>query len=92
MKRFVVSMIFAMRTSFFLVPLVASATSVSAIISRQSTSGLESCPGYTASNVATTSNGLTADLELAGAACNTYGQDLDILKLSVLYETCTLLF
>jgi alpha-glucosidase len=76
-----------MRSSL-LVPLAALAASATEIHSRQSTSGLESCPGYTASNVATTSNGLTADLKLAGTACNTYGQDLDNLKLSVLYETC----
>lgn len=65
--------------------LVASATPA---LASQQTSGLESCPGYIASNIATTSSGLTADLKLAGTACNTYGQDLDNLKLSVLYEAC----
>jgi hypothetical protein len=79
---------FAMRTRSLLLVASASTALASEIISRQSTFGLESCPGYTASNVATTSNGLTADLKLAGAACNTYGQDLDNLKLSVQYETC----
>lgn len=80
-KEVVVWMKFAMRNYFVL---LASATSASVISERQST---QSCPGYTASNVATTSNGLTADLKLARAACNTYGQDLDNLKLSVVYET-----
>jgi len=67
--------------------LVASATSVgiaSEILARQSTT---SCPGYTASNIVTTSGSLTADLNLAGNACNTYGQDIDNLKLRVEYET-----
>ncbi|RDI77048.1 hypothetical protein Vi05172_g12975 [Venturia inaequalis] len=75
--------------SFFTFVLLAWATSASVISERQSTSGLESCPGYTATNIATTSSGLTADLKLAGPACNTYGRDLDNLKLSVVYETAT---
>jgi alpha-glucosidase len=65
--------------------IVVSATPA---LAYQQTSGIESCPGYAASNITTTSTGLTADLKLAGTACNTYGQDLDNLKLSVLYETC----
>ncbi|SPO02052.1 related to alpha-glucosidase b [Cephalotrichum gorgonifer] len=49
-------------------------------------SKLDDCPGYSASNIQTTGNGLTADLKLAGPACNTYGDDLDDLVLSVTYE------
>lgn len=52
-----------------------------------STDPLASCPGYKASNVKTTSSSLTADLELAGHACNVYGTDLTDLTLSVVYET-----
>ncbi|TLD21839.1 Glycoside hydrolase family 31 [Venturia nashicola] len=81
-----------MRSFFFFFPFVVlllPATSASVITQRQPTAGLESCPGYTASNIAPTTNGLTADLKLAGPACNTYGQDLDNLKLSVVYETAT---
>jgi alpha-glucosidase len=48
---------------------------------------LASCPGYKASNVQTTASSLTADLSLAGAACNAYGTDLTDLRLSVVYET-----
>lgn len=48
---------------------------------------LSSCPGYTASNVQTSSTGLTADLSLAGNACNVYGTDLDSLTLTVEYQT-----
>ncbi|KAI4862569.1 glycoside hydrolase family 31 protein [Hypoxylon rubiginosum] len=44
------------------------------------------CPGYRASNVKTTSNGLTADLTLAGEACNVYGTDIEALSLVVEYQ------
>ncbi|KAL5348842.1 hypothetical protein ACLOAV_006265 [Pseudogymnoascus australis] len=47
----------------------------------------DSCPGYTASNVASTSTGLTADLTLAGPACNIYGKDVHDLKLIVNYDS-----
>ena len=45
------------------------------------------CPGYQASNVESTSNGVTADLTLAGDACNVYGFDVAELTLSVEYQT-----
>ncbi|KAI1074897.1 glycoside hydrolase family 31 protein [Whalleya microplaca] len=45
------------------------------------------CPGYKASNVEETSNGLTADLTLAGEACNVYGTDIEALSLVVEYQT-----
>jgi alpha-glucosidase len=48
---------------------------------------LSQCPGYKASNVKTSDHGLTADLKLAGAPCNTYGTDLEKLRLEVTYET-----
>jgi hypothetical protein len=48
---------------------------------------LRACPGYKASNVKTSSTSLTADLKLAGPACNVYGTDLDNLVLEVTYET-----
>ncbi|KAK7994138.1 hypothetical protein PG989_007519 [Apiospora arundinis] len=44
------------------------------------------CPGYTASNVQQYSNGLTASLKLAGDACNSFGRDVDELKLTVNYD------
>lgn len=50
---------------------------------------LSSCPGYAASNIQTSSTGLTADLTLAGTACNVYGDDLQDLTLEVTYETDT---
>lgn len=48
---------------------------------------LAGCPGYTASNVKTSDSGITADLKLAGEACNAYGDDLKNLILEVTYET-----
>jgi alpha-glucosidase len=47
---------------------------------------LNECPGYKASRVKTSATGLTADLKLAGAPCNTYGTDLEKLRLEVTYE------
>ncbi|CAM1501165.1 Fc.00g103270.m01.CDS01 [Cosmosporella sp. VM-42] len=47
---------------------------------------LGDCPGYTASNVKTSGTGLTANLKLAGQACNAYGTDLKDLTLEVTYE------
>lgn len=48
---------------------------------------LSNCPGYKASNVQTSSHGMTADLHLAGAACNAYGKDLEELRLHIDVET-----
>lgn len=47
------------------------------------------CPGYKASNVQERPNSLTADLQLAGKPCNTFGDDLKNLKLLVEYQTGT---
>lgn len=60
-------------------------TSAAAIELRRNTT---SCPGYKASNVkATNGNTVSADLRLAGPACNTYGTDLDDLRLEIDYQT-----
>lgn len=48
---------------------------------------LAECPGYSASNVEKSSNGLKADLKLAGEGCNVYGEDLKDLTLEVTFET-----
>ena len=48
---------------------------------------LAACPGYKASNVESTATGLTADLSLAGEACDVYGTDLKNLVLEVSYDT-----
>lgn len=44
------------------------------------------CPGYTAKNVKKTASTLTADLTLAGEACNIYGADIPELRLEVGYD------
>lgn len=49
--------------------------------------GQESCPGYSASNVQQSGRSLTADLTLAGEACNSYGTDLPNLTLTVEYQS-----
>ncbi|KAH8808021.1 glycoside hydrolase family 31 protein [Xylogone sp. PMI_703] len=51
------------------------------------TDPLAKCPGYKASHIKTTSSSLTADLSLAGKACNVYGTDLQDLTLEVVYES-----
>jgi hypothetical protein len=48
---------------------------------------IDSCPGYAVSNVVQSRGSITADLSLAGPACNVYGTDLDQLKLLVEYQT-----
>ena len=60
-----------------------------ALISRDypSDGPLTKCPGYKASNVKTSTSGLTADLSLAGTACNVYSDDLKDLTLTVTYES-----
>ncbi|KAK7679584.1 hypothetical protein QCA50_017294 [Cerrena zonata] len=50
---------------------------------------LDACPGYKATNVKALGSKLTANLELAGTACNVYGPDISKLKLDVTYETKT---
>jgi hypothetical protein len=66
----------------------ATAVQASGLVPRTSPSDpLASCHGYKASNIKTTGSSLTADLSLAGAPCNVYGDDLKSLTLEVVYET-----
>lgn len=69
---------------------LTAATPVPALLARQtngSAPDLSACPGYKASNVKTTGSGITADLSLAGTACNAYSDDLDDLTLTVEYQS-----
>jgi alpha-glucosidase len=70
---------------------LSAATPVPALLERQTagtnSADLSKCPGYKASNVKTSDTGLTADLSLAGTACNAYGTDLTDLTLTVEYQT-----
>lgn len=64
------------------------ATGVAATVIRRQ-AGIDSCPGYKASNVLQSYSGLTADLTLAGTACNVYGKDVQDLTLTVEYQSST---
>ncbi|KAI0791893.1 glycosyl hydrolases family 31-domain-containing protein [Abortiporus biennis] len=48
---------------------------------------VSTCPGYTLQSLHETKNGLTAQLNLAGPACNAFGKDVANLTLEVTYET-----
>ncbi|TFK48006.1 hypothetical protein OE88DRAFT_1665015 [Heliocybe sulcata] len=48
---------------------------------------VSSCPGYTLNGLRETTAGITAQLSLAGSACNAFGQDIANLTIDVLYET-----
>lgn len=48
---------------------------------------IASCPGYRVTGTSLVGNSITANLQLAGQACNIYGTDLDNLQLLVEYQT-----
>ncbi|KAG0649653.1 Alpha-glucosidase [Hyphodiscus hymeniophilus] len=75
--------------SIFTVPASADASVplIPNINDPQAVNAQEVCPGYKASNVKQTTSGLTADLSLAGTACNVYGTDVDALSLTVEYQS-----
>ncbi|EKM60281.1 glycoside hydrolase family 31 protein [Phanerochaete carnosa HHB-10118-sp] len=50
---------------------------------------VSSCPGYTLSALQETDTGLAAQLNLAGAACDAFGQDIANLTLEVTYDSDT---
>ncbi|KAH8601722.1 glycoside hydrolase family 31 protein [Bisporella sp. PMI_857] len=64
-----------------------SATAAASVLAPRAGDPLASCPGYKATNIKTTLSSLTADLTLAGKACNVYGDDLKSLTLTVEYQT-----
>ncbi|KAF2681021.1 glycoside hydrolase family 31 protein [Lentithecium fluviatile CBS 122367] len=45
------------------------------------------CPGYAASQLQENESGLGAVLTLAGAPCNVYGNDVDVLNLKIEYQS-----
>ena len=61
-----------------------SAAVSTGLVTRQATAA--DCPGYRASNVVENGTGLTAELSLAGAACNVFGRDVENLRLTVNYD------
>ena len=74
-----------MRRSTAVLFFTAAAASVSAI--QVDPSVLDACPGYSATNIKTRHDGLTADLALLPNPCNVFGDDIAKLSLSVVYET-----
>lgn len=74
-----------MRGVLFLASLVGAAAA--AEVALQPWASNDECAGYTASNVSQQGPSLTANLTLAGDHCDTYGTDLENLKLLVEYQT-----
>lgn len=56
------------------------------IVDPQAVDAQDVCPGYKASDVKRDANGFSATLNLAGKACNVYGNDVDTLELTVQYQ------
>ncbi|EIW75810.1 glycoside hydrolase family 31 protein [Coniophora puteana RWD-64-598 SS2] len=68
--------------------LVALASASKALGSNSTYSyNVTSCPGYTLQDLKQSDTGLTAHLNLAGEACNAFGNDIQNLTVEVTYET-----
>ncbi|KAF8957752.1 glycoside hydrolase family 31 protein [Flammula alnicola] len=67
--------------------LAAALIQASAVATFVDPAVLEACPGYSATNAKTRRDGLTADLILGPKPCNVFGNDIQKLSLSVVYET-----
>lgn len=67
--------------------LLSSAASASASVLAPRADDSKKCPGYKVANVEQSERSLTAQLRLAGKPCNSYGKDLEKLKLTVEYQT-----
>jgi len=76
-----------MRVSNIVPVVLSSLAACASAFAIEKRAALDSCPGYAATNVQQSSGGLTADLNLGGAACNVYGTDLTNLRLLVEYQT-----
>lgn len=72
-----------------LLVLASALPALAGSLAKRQSSSLESCPGYIASNVQNDGFRVTANLALAGTACNVYGDDLTDLRLEVEYQTGT---
>lgn len=60
---------------------------ISNIHDPQAVNAQDVCPGYKASQLQETDGGISAVLTLAGAPCNVYGNDVDVLNLKVEYQS-----
>lgn len=67
----------------------SAAWAISPLSSDDYGSRIQNCPGYAVNNAITeqTANGLKAHLQLAGDACNAFGDDVQNLILEATYET-----
>lgn len=79
-------------TSYSAIPTLSSAIDaapslVPNILDPTAPNAQNECPGYSASNIVETAQGVTADLTLAGEACDVYGIDVVDLTLTVEYQT-----
>jgi len=70
------------RTAVFILTTVLSVFAI-----QVDPSVLDACPGYSATNINTRHDGLTADLVLLPNPCNVFGNDIPKLSLNVVYET-----
>ncbi|KAJ3994048.1 hypothetical protein F5050DRAFT_1540332, partial [Lentinula boryana] len=48
---------------------------------------LDACPGYNLTNAVSQGATFTTNLYLAGTACNVFGTNLEILNLTVTYQS-----
>lgn len=68
-------------------PQVDAAPSLTPTIYDPEAPNSQDCPGYKASNVQSSKGGFSADLTIAGANCQAYGNDIHALTLNVNYQT-----
>lgn len=57
------------------------------IIDPQAKNAQDVCPGYNASDIRFNDLGFAATLKLLGPACNVYGNDIEVLNLTVQYQS-----
>lgn len=67
-------------------PQINALPSLTPTIYDESAPDAQDCPGYKASNVAENRSGFTADLTIAGAKCQAFGNDIADLILEVNYQ------
>ncbi|TIC03625.1 hypothetical protein E3Q18_00081 [Wallemia mellicola] len=79
----------AMKTTPVVASLLTSALALSPLSANDYGNRLLDCPGYAVDEAQTeqTANGLKAHLQLAGDACNAFGEDVQNLVLEATYET-----
>lgn len=79
----------SMKTTPVVASLLTSALALSPLSANDYGNRVLDCPGYAVNEAQTeqTANGLKAHLQLAGDACNAFGEDVQNLVLEATYET-----